>query len=126
MTRSAPAATIFSTSTPLNVPTIGTPLAAGGKFAMSSTLPTTLGPAPIAKRISVSAGVSDTTLRGSAFRATVVPSSSVRLVGKAGDGDADGGAVTVRGGRSEPVASGGTDGRGVAPPPQAATMIAIK
>jgi len=42
----------------------------------------------------------------------------------AADGDADGGGVAVIGGRSEPVASAGRDGRGVATVPQAATTIA--
>jgi hypothetical protein len=91
---------------------------------MSSTLPTTRSPAPIAYRISVSAGVRDTIFCGSAASSSVVPSSSVRLTGNAGPGDAaaaaDGGTVAVAGGTSAPVASGGVLGRVVAAGEQAA------
>src|SRR5579862_732038 len=51
---------------------------------MSSTLPTTLGPAPIAYRISVAAGVSETIFFGWALIVTAVPSSSVMAAGNAG------------------------------------------
>jgi hypothetical protein len=81
MTRSGARLTIFSTSMPLNVPTTGTVDASAGKFAMSSTFPTTLSPAPMAKRISVSAGVNETTFAGSAGSVTATPSSPARVIG---------------------------------------------
>src|SRR4029079_18563828 len=98
----------------------GTLSASGGYFAGSSTLPTTRSPASFAKRTSVSAGVRDTIFFGSAVSWTLVPSSSVRVTGHAGAGDADRPGVAVIGGTSEPVASGGLDGRGVAALPHAA------
>src|SRR5436190_21735136 len=55
---------------------------------MSSTLARTRSPTPRANRISVVAGVSETRRRGSAARVTVSPSSSVKVIGNAGVGDA--------------------------------------
>src|SRR5215212_552486 len=128
MTRSVPNPTIFSTSTPSNRPTTGTLSASGGYFAGSSTLPTTRSPAPIAKRTSVSAGVSDTILSGSPASVTTVPSSSVREIGNDGlgaiDDWAEGAPVAVAAGNSEPVASGGVVGRADAAPPHAVRRIA--
>src|SRR4051812_1992949 len=128
MTRSEPNPTIFSTSTPSNRPTTGTLSASGGYLAGSSTLPTRLSPAPIAKRTSVSAGVSDTILSGAPASVTTVPSSSVREIGYDGlgaiDGWADRAMVAVAAGNSEPVASGGVVGRGDAAPPHAVRRIA--
>src|SRR6185312_12626615 len=89
-TRSAPAATIFSTSTPAKVATWGIELASGGKLATSSTLPTTREPTPSANRVSVVAGVSETIFWGSDWIVTAVPSSSVTVTGKAGAGVASG------------------------------------
>src|SRR5215213_8734145 len=107
MTRSASSPTIFSTSTPLNVPTTGTSDASGGKSAMSSTLPTTRSPAPILNRISVVAGVRLTTFSGGLGSSTAVPSSSVSVSGN--DAPTDG--VALAAGPTEPVASGGIVGR---------------
>src|ERR687890_488040 len=111
ITRSASSPTIFSTSTPLNVPTTGTPDASGGKFATSSTLPTTRSPTPSSNRISVVAGVRLTIFFGAAASSSVVPSSSVRVAGNGATAEAeaaaDGGGVDVAAGRRGPVASGG-------------------
>src|SRR6266850_5468282 len=90
---------------------------------MSSTLPTTRSPAPMANRISVSAGVSDTIFWGSLLSSTFVAASSVRVIGKTlvGGTDAarDSPGVAVVAGKREPVASTGVVGRGVDPPLQA-------
>src|SRR5512143_4108404 len=51
---------------------------------MSCTFPTTRDPAPIANRVSVVAGVSDTIRWGSPLIVTGVPSSSVSVSGKDG------------------------------------------
>jgi hypothetical protein len=115
ITRSVFRPTIFSTSIVAKSPTSGTLSAAGGNPAGSWTLPTTRSPAPMANRTSVSAGVSETILSGSAASLTIVPSSSVRLTGKAGPGEmaaSDGGTVAVAAGTRAPVASGGIVGRG--------------
>ena len=78
---------------------------------MSSTLPTTRFPAPIANSVSVAAGVSETILCGSDGIRTCVPSSSVTVTGKAGAGVGGGaGAVAVSAGTVEVVASGGAVG----------------
>src|SRR5436190_7491229 len=96
---------------------------------MSWTLPTTRSPAPMAYRISVSAGVREAIFFGAAASWTVVPSSPVSLAGKAGLGEdtaaADGGTVAVAGGTSAPVASGGTLGRPVAAGEQAASARTV-
>ncbi len=109
MTRSGWSPTIFSVSTPWNVATTGSEWASGGKSATSSTLATTRSPAPSLKRISVAAGVRDTILVGSAASATEVPSSSVRVAGKAGAGVAVGSGVgaAVGAGVAEATASDG-------------------
>src|SRR5712671_2303378 len=50
---------------------------------MSWILPTTREPAPIAKSVSVVAGVRETIFCGAALMVTFVPSSSVTVTGKA-------------------------------------------
>ena len=73
---------------------------------MSSTFATTRSPAPIVNRISVVAGVSETIFWGSAAMVTSVPSSSVRVTGKAAPDVGDGAALT--GGAVGTAGRGGT------------------
>ena len=65
---------------------------------------------------------------GSSAISTVVPSSSVRVSGKAAasEAGADAGGVPVAAGAIELVASGGIVGAWVAPPPHAARTTAIR
>src|SRR5512141_199619 len=87
---------------------------------MSSTLATTRSPAPMAKSVSVAAGVRDTILAGLAAIRTSVPSSSVIVTGKAGAGVAAGAAV----GATVGVAAGVGTGVGEEAPAQAETRTA--
>jgi hypothetical protein len=82
-TRSGSSATTFSMSTPSKVATSGMSPASGGYRKKSWPLPTTRSPRPRANNVSVVAGVSETITSGSASISMVVPSSSVRVTGKA-------------------------------------------